>query len=217
MPRSEVLRERGPGVAQRQEQQRQAGRSASCHDSRNDPARRWSRSCFCCRDRRRGTRSSHRWSCPADIRSCAIRNNISLPIGWMAGSGVAALTAAPRSPTSAATTSFRIRVRHCASASTRRWAGSGDPSRRQVTEFAQVLVGVVRGSGTAFSFHEHHKCARRPAGFVDYPLSQRLAGRASSTCVHPESAGRQRSRSRISLRRRDHLPFHAADARANRP
>ena len=59
--------------------------------------------------------------------------------------------------------------------------GGGRASARigRLTEFAQLLAGVVRGSGTVFGSTETNTVfAYQPGVGVDYPLSDRLAGRA---------------------------------------
>lgn len=49
----------------------------------------------------------------------------------------------------------------------------------KLTEFAQVLAGVVRGSGTAFGFTSTSNAATLQPGFgVDWRLAPRLSGRA---------------------------------------
>ena len=49
----------------------------------------------------------------------------------------------------------------------------------RLTEFAQLLAGVVRGSGTVFGSTETNTVfAYQPGAGVDYPLTDRLAGRA---------------------------------------
>lgn len=48
-----------------------------------------------------------------------------------------------------------------------------------LTEFAQLLAGVVRGSGTIFGSTEANAVfAYQPGVGVDYPVTDRLAGRA---------------------------------------
>jgi hypothetical protein len=48
-----------------------------------------------------------------------------------------------------------------------------------LTEFAQLLAGVVRGRGTVFGLTETNAVfAYQPGVGVDYPLTDRLAGRA---------------------------------------
>ena len=49
----------------------------------------------------------------------------------------------------------------------------------RLTEFAQLLAGVVRGSGTVFGSTETNRVfSYQPGVGVDYPLTNRLAGRA---------------------------------------
>jgi outer membrane protein with beta-barrel domain len=109
------------------------------------------------------------------------RNDVSLPIGWMAGGGVtlndwlsAVADVSGNHKTIAAFGSdVHISV-HTAMAGVR-----GSVRVGRLMEFAQVLVGVVRGSGTAFGFTSTtNALGVQPGLGVDYPLNQRLAGRA---------------------------------------
>ena len=109
------------------------------------------------------------------------RNDISLPLGWMAGGGVTltdwlsavADVSGSNKTISAFGSDVRINV-HTAMAGVR-----GSVRVGRLTEFAQVVVGVVRGSGTAFGFTSTTNAFGVQPGFgVDYPLNQRLAGRA---------------------------------------
>src|SRR5712691_11804408 len=81
-------------------------------------------------------------------------NHISLAAGWMAGGGVAltdwlaAVVDAGGSYKTISSFGSEVHVTvHTAMAGVRASAGVG-----KVTEFGQVLVGFVRGSGTAFGF-----------------------------------------------------------------
>jgi hypothetical protein len=109
------------------------------------------------------------------------RNDTSLPIGWMAGGGVTlndwlsavADVSGNHKTISAFGSDVHISV-HTAMGGVR-----GSVRVGRLTEFAQVLVGVVRGSGTAFGFtNTTNALGVQPGLGVDYPLNQKLAGRA---------------------------------------
>jgi hypothetical protein len=122
------------------------------------------------------------------------RNDISLPIGWMIGGGVTltgwlsavADVSGSHKTISAFGSDVRISV-HTAMAGVR-----GSVRVGRLTEFAQVVAGVVRGSGTAFGFTSTTNAfGVQPGLGVDYPLSPRLAGRAELDVrfIHSQPAG----------------------------
>jgi hypothetical protein len=107
-------------------------------------------------------------------------NHISLEAGWMAGGGVALtdwLAAVVDFGGNYKTiSSFGSEVHvsvHAAMGGVRASARVG-----KVTEFGQVLAGIVRGSGTAFGFvSTSHAFGLQPGIGFEIPLTQRLAGR----------------------------------------
>jgi hypothetical protein len=108
------------------------------------------------------------------------KNDISLPAGWMAGGAVsitrwlAAAVDVSGSYKSEEAFGAELRFR------THAIVGGGRVHARlgRATEFAQLLAGVVRGSGTAFGFTETTSAfAVQPGVGRDYPLSNRLAAR----------------------------------------
>jgi hypothetical protein len=122
------------------------------------------------------------------------RNDISLPIGWMAGGGVTltdwlsavADVSGNHKTISAFGSDVHISV-HTAMAGVR-----GSVRAGRLTEFAQVVAGVVRGSGTAFGFTSTTNAfGVQPGLGVDYPLTRRLAGRAEFDVrfIHSQPAG----------------------------
>ena len=109
------------------------------------------------------------------------KDDISLPAGWMAGAGVRLadwLSVVGEVGRNSRTTdvfgsTVRISV-ITAMAGARASARIG-----RLTEFAQVLAGVVRGSGTSFGFTETTTVlGLQPGVGVNYPLSQTLSARA---------------------------------------
>ena len=108
-------------------------------------------------------------------------NHISLRAGWMAGGGVALtdwLAAVVDAGGNYKTISgfgsdVHVSV-HAVMAGARASARVG-----KVTEFVQVLVGIVRGRGTAFGFvSTNYAFGWQPGIGVEVPLNQRLASRA---------------------------------------
>jgi len=108
------------------------------------------------------------------------KNDVSLPAGWIAG-GAFRLTdwlsaVADASGGYKTEDAFGERLRlsaHAASLGARASARVG-----RLTEFGQLLAGVVRGSGSAFGFTETTTAfALQPGAGVDYPISPRLAVR----------------------------------------
>jgi len=108
------------------------------------------------------------------------KNDISLPAGWLAG-GAVAIT---RWLAAAADVSGSYRTEEAFGVAlhfrTHAIVGGGRVHARlgRATEFAQLLAGVVRGSGTAFGFTDTTNAfAVQPGAGLDYPLSDRLAAR----------------------------------------
>jgi hypothetical protein len=108
------------------------------------------------------------------------KNDISLPSGWMVGAALpvsgwlsaVADVSGNRKTVSAFGSDLDFGV-HAAMAGVRASARVG-----KLTEFAQVLAGVVRGSGTAFGFTStSHALGLQPGFGVDCPLAPRLAAR----------------------------------------
>jgi opacity protein-like surface antigen len=104
-----------------------------------------------------------------------------LPAGWSAG---AALTLTPWFAavgdtaghyTTVQTFDANVRLTtHAVMGGGRAFARVG-----RLTEFAQILAGVVRGSGSVFGATETNTVfAYQPGAGVDYPLTDRLAARA---------------------------------------
>ena len=108
-------------------------------------------------------------------------NHISLAAGWMAGGGVAltdwlaAVVDAGGSYKTISSFGSEVHVSvHTAMGGVRASARVG-----KVTEFGQVLAGIVRGSGTAFGFASTSRAfGLQPGIGFDIPLNQTLAGRA---------------------------------------
>ena len=108
-------------------------------------------------------------------------NNISLPAGWLSGGavGVTDWLAAVVDISGGYKTvdAFDADIRlsaHGVMAGGRVSARLG-----RLTEFGQMLAGVVRGSGTAFGFtHATNAFTLQPGAGLDYPLSERFAARA---------------------------------------
>ena len=108
------------------------------------------------------------------------KNDISLPAGWLAGgalpiagwlSAVADVSGSYRTEDA-----FGIEVRTRTHAV---FAGGRASTRLgRVTEFAQLLAGIVRGSGTAFGFTDTTNAfAVQPGIGIDCPFAGRLAAR----------------------------------------
>ena len=108
------------------------------------------------------------------------KNDVSLSAGWIAGGALRLsdwLSAvADASGGYSTEDAFGARVRLSAHAllfGARAGARIG-----RLAEFAQLLAGVVRGSGTAFGFPEATNAfALQPGAGVDYPIARRLAAR----------------------------------------
>lgn len=109
------------------------------------------------------------------------RDEVTLPTGWVAGAaiGVTSWFAIVGDVSGQDTTvallasDARIRV-HTVMGGVRASARIG-----RLTEFAQVLTGVVRASGSAFgSTTVGHSLGIQPGIGVDYPLTPRVAARA---------------------------------------
>ena len=108
-------------------------------------------------------------------------NHISLAAGWMAGASVAltdwlaAVLDAGGSYKTISSFGSEVHVSvHTAMGGVRASARVG-----KVTEFGQVLAGIVRGSGTAFGFASTSRAfGLQPGIGFDIPLNQTLAGRA---------------------------------------
>jgi len=108
------------------------------------------------------------------------KNDISLPAGWIAG-GAFSITpwlaaAADVSGSYKSEEAFGVELRfrtHGILGGARVHARLG-----RVTEFAQLLAGVVRGNGTAFGFTDTTSAfAVQPGAGLDYPLVGRFAAR----------------------------------------
>src|SRR5204863_8905245 len=101
--------------------------------------------------------------------------------GWMAGASVAltdwlaAVVDAGGSYKTISSFGSEVHVSvHTVMGGVRASAGVG-----KVTEFGQVLVGIVRGSGTAFGFAStSHAFGLQPGIGFEIPLNQTFAGRA---------------------------------------
>jgi hypothetical protein len=109
------------------------------------------------------------------------RDEVTLPAGWTAGAGVG-LT---HSISAVADVSGQYKtialVGSDARLSVHTVMGGVRASGRigRLTEFGQVLAGVVRASGSAFgSRNVHHSLGIQPGVGADYPLAQRFAARA---------------------------------------
>jgi hypothetical protein len=109
------------------------------------------------------------------------KNDVSLPAGWFAGGAVGVtdwLSAIADVGGSYKTLdAFGSEVHLSAHAAM--FGGRASARIGRLTEFAELLAGVVRGSGSAFGFTNTTTAfALQPGGGVDYPLSARLAARA---------------------------------------
>jgi hypothetical protein len=121
-------------------------------------------------------------------------NHVSLVAGWMAGAGVALTdwlaVVADAGGNYKTISSFGSDVDvsvHTVMGGVRASARVG-----KVTEFGQVLAGIVRGSGTAFGFvSTSHAFGLQPGIGFEIPLSQRLAGRAELDVrfIHSQANG----------------------------
>jgi hypothetical protein len=108
------------------------------------------------------------------------KNAVSLPAGWMAGG--AWPLADWLSAVGDVSGGYSTEHQFGAELQLRAYGifGGARASSRlgRVTEFAELLAGVVRGSGAAFGFTETTSAfALQPGVGVDYPLSARLAAR----------------------------------------
>jgi hypothetical protein len=108
------------------------------------------------------------------------KNDISLPAGWVAGAAVAITpwlaAAADVSGSYTTEDAFGAELRF----RTHAIVGGGRVHARlgRATEFAQLLAGIVRGSGTALGFTDTTTAfAVQPGVGFDYPLGDRLAAR----------------------------------------
>jgi hypothetical protein len=108
------------------------------------------------------------------------KNDISLPAGWLAGAAISItpwLAAAVDVSGSYKTEdAFGAELRF----RTHAIVGGGRVHAKlgRATEFAQLLAGLVRGSGTAFGFTDTTNAfALQPGVGLDYPLGDRLAAR----------------------------------------
>lgn len=108
------------------------------------------------------------------------KNDISLPAGWIAGAAVSITpwlaAAADVSGSYKTEDAFGAELRF----RTHAIVGGGRVHAKlgRATEFAQLLAGIVRGSGTAFGFTDTTTAfALQPGVGLDYPLSDRLAAR----------------------------------------
>ena len=108
------------------------------------------------------------------------KNDISLPAGWIAG-GAVAIT---RWLAAAADVSGSYNTEEAFGATlhfrTHAIVGGGRVHAKlgRATEFAQLLAGIVRGSGTSFGFTDTTTAfALQPGVGLDYPLGDRLAAR----------------------------------------
>jgi hypothetical protein len=122
------------------------------------------------------------------------KNDISLPAGWMVG-GAVTLTdwlsavgdvSGHYRTVSAFGSDVHVSV-HAAMAGVRAAARIG-----RLTEFGQLLAGVVRGSGTAFGFtNTSNAFGLQPGLGLDYLLTPRLASRAELDVrfIHSQPTG----------------------------
>jgi len=109
------------------------------------------------------------------------RDEVTLPSGWVAGAAVgitpwlAAVADLSGQYTTIALLGFDARLSvHTVMGGVRASARIGP-----LTEFGQVLVGVVRVSGSAFgSTNVNHSLGIQPGVGIDYPLTPRFAARA---------------------------------------
>jgi hypothetical protein len=108
-------------------------------------------------------------------------NNVSLPAGWLAGGaiGVNGWLSAVVDVSGGYKTidAFGADIRlsaHAVMLGARASARIG-----RLTEFGELLAGVVRGSGAAFGFTETtNAIALQPGVGIDYPLGRRVGARA---------------------------------------
>lgn len=109
------------------------------------------------------------------------RDEVTLPAGWMAGAAVGltqSLSAV--ADVSGQYTTIAL-VGSDARLSVQTVMGGVRASARigRLTEFGQVLAGVVRASGSAFgSTNGHHSLGIQPGVGADYPLTRVWAARA---------------------------------------
>jgi len=108
------------------------------------------------------------------------RNDISLPAGWLAGGaiGINEWLSAVVDVSGGYKTidAFGLDIR--LSAHGAMIGGRASTRIGRLTEFGQLLVGVVRGRGAAFGFTETTNAfALQPGGGIDYPLTARFAAR----------------------------------------
>jgi hypothetical protein len=132
------------------------------------------------------------WSAPASAQTRAVelfggyafvhdaKNDVSLPTGWLAGGAlqIAGFLSAVADVSGGYDTEeafgadLRVRAHGV--------FGGGRAAARlgRLTEFAQLLAGLVRGSGSAFGFTDTTTAfALQPGVGVDFPLADRLAAR----------------------------------------
>jgi hypothetical protein len=124
------------------------------------------------------------------------KNDVSLPAGWLAGGAVQ--LAGWLSAVADASGSYNTEQLFGADIQMRAHGvlGGGRASAPlgPLTEFAQLLVGIVRGSGTAFGFTDTANAfAVQPGVGLDYPLTDRLAARGQLDVrfIHNQPGGNQ--------------------------
>jgi hypothetical protein len=108
------------------------------------------------------------------------KNDISLPAGWIAGGALP--IAGWLSAVADVSGSYRTEEAFGEALQMRAHGvfGGARASARlgRLTEFAQLLAGIVRGSGTAFGFTETTNAfTTQPGVGVDYPLTDRMSAR----------------------------------------
>lgn len=108
------------------------------------------------------------------------KNDISLPAGWIAGAAVplSGWLAAVADASGGYKTEDAFGARVRLSAHALLFGARAGARIGRLAEFAQILAGVVRGSGTAFGFTETSSAfAVQPGAGVDYPVSKHMAAR----------------------------------------
>jgi hypothetical protein len=108
-------------------------------------------------------------------------NHLALPAGWMAGGSLRLndwLSAVGEGGVSTrTTTAFGSDIR--VSVGTVLGGVRAEARLGRITEFGQVVAGVVLGSGTAFGVTSTNTAfGIQPGAGFDYPLTARVAGRA---------------------------------------
>jgi hypothetical protein len=108
------------------------------------------------------------------------KNDVSLPAGWLAGA--AFQITGWLSAVADVSGSYNTEQLFDAELHMRAHGvfGGGRASARlgRVSEFAQLLAGIVRGSGTAFGFSDTTNAfAVQPGVGLDYPIGNRVAAR----------------------------------------